>query len=43
MQRELQQLDLMLKGYQEESEKALNKQRNLEKEIKTLSDKLLSE
>ncbi len=43
MQRELQQLDLMLKGYQEESERTLAKQRNFEREIKGLQEKLLAE
>lgn len=43
MQRELQQLDLMLKGYQEESERTLAKQRNFEREIKSLQEKLLAE
>jgi len=36
IQREFQQLDLMLRGYQEESEKQLIKQKNLERDIKGL-------
>ena len=43
LQREVQQLDIMLKGYQEESEKQLTKQRSLERDIKSLQDKLLTE
>lgn len=43
VQRELQQLEMLVKGYQEESEKQLMRQKNLEKEIKTLNDRLVLE
>jgi hypothetical protein len=43
LQREVQQMDLMLKGYQEESEKQLAKHKNLEREMKLVQEKLLSE
>ena len=43
LQREVQQLDLMLKGYQEESEKQAGKHRALERELKQLHDKLATE
>lgn len=43
LQREVQQLDIMLKGYQEESERTLAKQRNFERDIKGLQEKLLTE
>jgi hypothetical protein len=39
----VQQLDLMVKGYQEESERQLNKHRGLEKEVKLLQDRLATE
>jgi hypothetical protein len=43
LQREVQQLDLMLRGYQEENEKQVFKNKSLERDIKNIQDKLLSE
>ena len=43
LQREVQQLDLMLRGYQEENEKQVFKNKSLERDIKTIQEKLLSE
>jgi hypothetical protein len=43
LQREVQQLDLMLRGYQEENEKQVFKNKTLERDIKAIQEKLLSE
>jgi len=43
LQREVQQLDLMLKGYQEENEKQVHKNKGLDRDMKTLQEKLLAE
>ena len=43
LQRELQQLELMIKGYQEENEKAVTKQKQLERELKFNQEKLVQE
>ena len=43
LQREVQQLDLMLRGYQEENEKQVFKNKTLERDIKNIQEKLLSE
>jgi len=43
LQREVQQLELMLKGYQEESEKSLVRIKTLEREVKLSSEKLSAE
>lgn len=43
LQREVQQLDLMLKGYQEENEKQVLKNKALERDMKALNDKLVGE
>jgi len=43
LQREVQQLDLMLRGYQEENEKQVFKNKGLERDIKGIQEKLLNE
>ena len=39
LQRELQQLDLIVKGYMDENQKSMRKQRTLEEQLKQLTEK----